>query len=97
MAIAENATIFKTELAHEGGNIEVNGKGTLIVYESAVRHRNPNLSKEYIESEFKRVLGVSKVIWLKQGLAEDPNGFYRRITGNYVGGGVQHSDEFVRF
>ncbi len=97
MAIAESATILKTDVVHEGGNIEVNGKGTLIVCESAVKHRNPNLSKEHIESEFKRVLGVSKVIWLKQGLADDPNGFYRRITGNYVGGGVQHSDEFVRF
>ncbi|MCC5932081.1 MAG: agmatine deiminase family protein [Cyclobacteriaceae bacterium] len=97
MALAENAKIFKTDVVHEGGNIEVNGKGTLIVCESAVKHRNPNLSKVYIENEFKRVLGVSKVIWLKQGLAEDPNGFYRRITGDYVGGGVQHSDEFVRF
>ncbi|MDX2284931.1 MAG: agmatine deiminase family protein [Bacteroidia bacterium] len=97
MALAENAAMFKTDVVHEGGNIEVNGKGTLIVCESAVRHRNPHLTNAYIESEFKRVLGVSKVIWLKQGLAEDPNGFFRRITGNYVGGGVQHSDEFVRF
>jgi agmatine deiminase len=97
MAKSENAKIFKTDVVHEGGNIEVNGKGTLIVCESAVIHRNPDLTKEYIETEFKRVLGVSKVIWIKQGLAEDPNGFFRRITGNYVGGGVQHSDEFVRF
>jgi agmatine deiminase len=97
MAIAENAKIFKTKVVHEGGNIEVNGKGTLIVCESAVKSRNPDLTIEFIESEFKRVLGVSKVIWLKQGLADDPNGFFRRIAGNYVGGGVQHSDEFVRF
>ena len=97
MAKVEGAKIFKTNVVHEGGNIEVNGKGTLIVCESAVRHRNPNLTNDYIESEFKRVLGVSKVIWLKRGLADDPNGFYRRITGDYVGGGVQHSDEFVRF
>jgi agmatine deiminase len=97
MAIAENAVIVKTDVVHEGGNMEVNGKGTLIVCESAVKHRNPGLTKAYMEDEFKRVLGVSKVIWLKQGLADDPNGFFRRITGNYVGGGVQHSDEFVRF
>lgn len=97
MALSEGATILKTDVVHEGGNLEVNGRGTLIVCESAVKHRNPDLSKEYIEKEFKRVLGVTKVIWLKEGLADDPNGFYRRITGNYVGGGVQHSDEFVRF
>ena len=97
MAIAENAKLFKTTVVIEGGNIEVNGKGTLIVCESAMKNRNPNLTKEFMESELKKVLGVSKVIWLKQGLAEDPNGFYRRIVGNFVGGGVQHSDEFVRF
>jgi agmatine deiminase len=97
MAVAEGAKIFKTKVVTEGGNIEVNGKGTLIVCESAMKNRNPELTKEFMESELKNVLGVSTVIWIKQGLAEDPNGFYRRITGNYVGGGVQHSDEFVRF
>ena len=97
MAVAEGAKIFKTKVVTEGGNIEVNGKGTLIVCESAMKNRNPKLTKEFMESELKNVLGVSKVIWIKQGLAEDPNGFFRRITGNYVGGGVQHSDEFVRF
>lgn len=97
MAITENAVIKKTKVIHEGGNIEVNGKGTLIVCEEAVFNRNPNLTKKEIEVEFKRVLGVTNIIWLKKSLADDPNGFFRRITGNYVGGGVMHSDEFVRF
>ncbi|WP_020596148.1 agmatine deiminase family protein [Spirosoma panaciterrae] len=97
MAVAEGAKILTTNVVTEGGNIEVNGKGTLIVCEAAMKNRNPDLNKEFMESELKNVLGVSKVIWLKRGLAEDPNGFYRRITENYVGGGVQHSDEFVRF
>lgn len=97
MAVVEGSKILKTNIVTEGGNIEVNGKGTLIVCESAMKNRNPDLTKEFMESELKKVLGVSKVIWLKHGLADDPNGFYRRIAGNYVGGGVQHSDEFVRF
>lgn len=97
MAVAEHATVQKTDVIHEGGNIEVNGKGTLILCESAVFNRNPNRKKDDLEREYKRVLGVSKIIWMKQSLADDPNGFFRRITGNYVGGGVQHSDEFVRF
>lgn len=97
MAVTESAKLFKTNVVTEGGNIEVNGMGTLIVCEAAMRNRNPDLTKEFMESELKKALGVSKVIWIKQGLAEDPNGFYRRITANYVGGGVQHSDEFVRF
>lgn len=98
MAVAEGATILKTDVKHEGGAIEVNGAGTLILCEATVLQRNPDLKKEYIETEFKRVLGVSNIIWLKKGLADDPQNFFRRIAPGYYGGGTGgHTDEFVRF
>ena len=98
MAIAENAKIRKAKVIHEGGAIEVNGKGTLILCEATVFQRNPDLSKEQIEKEFKYALGVTNIIWMKRGLADDPLHFMRRIADNYVGGGTGgHTDEFVRF
>lgn len=98
MAIEEGATILKTDVIHEGGAIEVNGKGTLILCEATVLQRNPHLNKPDLEKEFKRVLGVSNIIWMKKGLADDPLHFFRRIAENYVGGGTGgHTDEFVRF
>jgi len=63
--------VIRTNLVSEGGGIESNGRGTLMITESVALNRNPGLTKEQIESEYKRVLGVKKVIWLKQGLAED--------------------------
>ncbi len=100
MAVAEGATIFKTDIIHEGGAIEVNGKGTLILCEATVLQRNIGRSREEIEKEFKRVLGISKIIWLKKGLAEDllTKGA-RFITGKYFSawGTGGHTDEFVRF
>jgi agmatine deiminase len=98
MAVAEAATILKTDVKHEGGAIEVNGAGTLILCEATVFQRNPELKKEYIETEFKRVLGVSNIVWVKKGLADDPQNFFRRIAPGYYGGGTGgHTDEFVRF
>lgn len=97
MAISEQATVLKTKVVHEGGATEVNGKGTLILCEATVLQRNPDWTKPDLESEFKRVLGVSKIIWLKKGLADDPH-ITERITGNYFGVGTGgHTDEFVRF
>jgi len=98
MAINEGAKIQKVKVNHEGGAIEVNGKGTLILCEATVFQRNPELSKEDIETEFKNGLGVTNIIWMKKGLADDPLMFFRRIVDNYVGGGTGgHTDEFVRF
>lgn len=100
MAVAEKAIIMKTNIIHEGGGIEVNGKGTLILCEATILLRNPGRTKEEIEKECKRVLGVSKIIWVKKGLVEDPlSKGARMITGKYVSawGTGGHTDEFVRF
>ena len=64
---------FKDHISHqariisEGGALEVDGEGTLLVCDSSIvnDNRNPGRSKEEIESELERLLGVSKVIWLK--------------------------------
>ncbi|HSU26832.1 MAG TPA: agmatine deiminase family protein, partial [Chitinophagaceae bacterium] len=97
MGSIEKAANISSNLAMEGGTLEVNGKGTLILNEAVMLQRNPGLSKDSMEKECKRVLGVKKIIWLKKGLADDPH-IYRKITGDYFGVGTGgHTDEFVRF
>ena len=49
----------------EGGGLVVDGEGTLIVAESylACEQRNPGQTRDEIEQELRRLLGVGKVIW----------------------------------
>lgn len=57
---------FKTSTVCEGGALETDGEGTLLVTESSLvnSNRNPDKNREAIEKELKRALGVSTVIWL---------------------------------
>lgn len=57
----------------EGGSIHVDGEGTCIVTEACLlsKGRNPQLSKLEIEETLKIYLGVSKIIWLKNGIYND--------------------------
>ena len=95
--------VITSSLITEGGDREVNGKGTLMVVESVELGRNPHLTKEQIDQEFKRVLGVSKVIWLKQGLYEDDHTFLGRLPLEHGDSAYTvvttngHIDEFARF
>lgn len=87
----------KADVNMEGGSIEVNGKGTLILCERVTFQRNPDLSKKELETRFKNALGVSHIIWLPEGLADDPFHF-SQISGDFYGWGTYgHTDEFVRF
>jgi agmatine deiminase len=95
--------VISSEMISEGGNREVNGKGTLITTESVEMDRNPTMTKKEMEAEYKRLLGTKKVIWLKQGLVEDDHTFLGPIT---TSDGTKaytvvttngHVDEFVRF
>jgi len=59
----------------EGGSIDVNGKGTLLTTEecllSKVQERNPGFTREDYAEVFREYLGVSNVLWLKNGIAGD--------------------------
>ena len=98
-----NIPFISTSMVSEGGNREVNGKGTLMVTEAVAQGRNPMMTKAEMEVEYRRVLGVKKVIWLKQGLVEDTHSFLgtvqlpdnkRAYTVMTTNG---HIDEFARF
>ncbi|MEP6677386.1 MAG: agmatine deiminase family protein, partial [Ferruginibacter sp.] len=90
--------VISSSMVNEGGAIETNGKGTILQVESVNMQRNPTLNKEQQEMELKKVLNAKKIIWLKEGAAEDPFGWGTLITKNYFGVGVKgHLDEFCRF
>ncbi len=57
----------------EGGSIHSDGEGTLLTTESCLLSagRNPNLSREQIEEELSRFLGIKKVLWLPRGIYQD--------------------------
>ncbi|KAJ5728843.1 uncharacterized protein N7483_003351 [Penicillium malachiteum] len=56
----------------EGGGIEMDGEGTFMAAESSVLvpSRNEGLSREEVEAELSRLLGVTKFIWVpgREGL-----------------------------
>lgn len=56
----------------EGGSIESNGKGLLLTTEKCLlnNNRNPHLTKSEIVAKLKATLGVTDVIWLKNGAIE---------------------------
>jgi len=62
-------------LVLEGGGIEVNGQGLLLVTEewllTDVQVRNPGLSRADYERLFSRWLGVHRTIWLGEGCVGD--------------------------
>jgi len=57
----------------EGGSIHVDGQGTCLVTKACLlsKGRNPDLTQLEIEEILKIYLGVSKVIWLENGIYND--------------------------
>jgi len=89
--------LHATTLALEGGAVEVNGRGLMIANEELHRTRNPASKRSEVERELLKLPGMTKVIWLPAGLAEDAH-LRGTIAGPYVAWGAGgHTDEFVRF
>jgi agmatine deiminase len=57
----------------EGGAVTVDGEGTLVTTEQCLLNpnRNPTMSREEIENELRRRLGIERVVWLPYGVLED--------------------------
>ena len=69
----------------EGGSIDVNGAGLLLTTEecllSDMQVRNKGFSREDYEEIFAKYLGISKVIWLGNGIVgDDTHGHVDDIT-----------------
>ena len=87
--------VISSNMISEGGAWQTNGEGTMLLVESVELERNKSMTKSQIENEYKRVLGVTKVIWLKKGLKEEEWG--KLENGKYGIGTGGHIDEFCRF
>ena len=62
----------------EGGSIETDGRGTLLTTSNCLlsKERNPNFSKEEIETYLKKNLGANRILWLNSGhlVGDDTDG-----------------------
>jgi agmatine deiminase len=62
-------------LALEGGGIETDGAGSLLVTEewllSDVQVRNPGMTRQHYEKAFREYLGIHTTIWLGEGCVGD--------------------------
>jgi agmatine deiminase len=68
-----NVPRFEPGIVLEGGAIDVNGAGCVLTTEQCLLNlnRNPHLSREEIETYLRDYLGVSKIIWLGEGIVGD--------------------------
>ena len=67
---------FEPGVVLEGGSIDVNGAGLLLSTEECLlsettQIRNPGLGRAKLERYFADYLGISRTIWLKNGIAGD--------------------------
>lgn len=65
----KNAVFSTQSMVLEGGAVESDGQGTLLMRRSAVitESRNPGLDQRGIEHELRQLLGVDRFLWLDDG------------------------------
>jgi agmatine deiminase len=63
------------QIVLEGGSIDVNGAGSILTTEecllSPIQARNPEMTRQDIETVFREYLGAGHTLWLRNGIAGD--------------------------
>jgi agmatine deiminase len=70
---ALNIPVYYPGIIMEGGSVDFNGKGTLLTSTCCLlnANRNPQLSREQIESYLAGYYGIEQVLWVKEGIVGD--------------------------
>lgn len=73
VAEAAGAELVSSELVNEGGGIQVDGTGRVVLTETVQLDpgRNPGLTKHQVEAELERTIGATSALWLPRGLTRD--------------------------
>ena len=80
VAEAAGATVINSDLVNEGGGIQVDGSGRVVLTETVQLDpdRNPGMTKEQVEAELARTIGITSALWLPRGLHRDHDTFGTR-------------------
>jgi agmatine deiminase len=83
------AKVLRPGLVLEGGGLEVDGEGTLLVNEATIvdPRRNPGLSRQDMEVRLSELLGVTRVVWLAGAIAGDDTDGHIDVLARFVSPG----------
>jgi agmatine deiminase len=70
---ALNLPVYHPGIIMEGGSVEFNGAGTLLTSTCCLLNpnRNPQLSREQIETYLRDYYGVEQILWVNEGIVGD--------------------------
>ncbi len=80
VAEAAGVPVIASDLVNEGGGIQVDGEGTVLLTDTVQLDpgRNPGLGRADVEAEMARTIGATHAVWLPRGLTRDSQRFGTR-------------------